>query len=564
MWTRNLLFLSVCLAGLLALAGMLSPSRPQPTPHDPSASTSEEFRTSVARVNDAFRQHWGALKIEPTARAKDLTVARRMSLALAGTIPSLEEIRAFEEQPPPERLDWHLAGLLEDRRSGDYLAERFARALVGVEDGPFLIYRRRRFVAWLADQLHASRPYDEIVREVIATSGLWTDRPATNFITVTIKPDEKNEPDGNALAARVSRAFLGVRLDCAECHDHPFRQWKQADFQSLAAFFGQTKQSFTGIRDENGPFEVEERPSGKHKTIEPAVPFYPDLLPSDGTARERLAAWITHPNNDAFAKATVNRAWAILFGRPLVEPIDDLSPPSDPPRAELAKGAANSDDESWSAPTQDEPAALAILADDFVQHGHDLRRLLSLIASTEAFRLNSRAIDDAPGHEITPTHEAAWAAFPVTRLRPEQVVGGVLQSASLETIGYQSHILVRIGRAIGQGDFVQRYGDSGEEEFAVQGATIPQRLLLMNGDLVAEKTKENLLTNAATQIAAFASTDQRAVETAYLAVLTRRPTAEEAAHFAARLSETGGDTRNQRMEDLYWTLINSTEFSWNH
>ena len=187
----------------------------------------------------------------------------------------------------------------------------------------------------------------------------------------------------------MSRAFLGVRLDCAECHDHPFRQWKQADFQSLAAFFGQTKQSFTGIRDESGPFEVEERLSGKHKAIEPAVPFHPDLLPSDGTARERLAAWITHPKNEAFARATVNRAWAILFGRPLVEPIDDLSPPGDRPpnetppsqRKEVAAGRASAAAEvevtSWDAAGGNEPAALAILAEDFVQHGFDLRRLLS-------------------------------------------------------------------------------------------------------------------------------------------------------------------------------------------
>src|SRR5262245_33410128 len=202
MWARNLLFLGVCLAGLLALAGMLAPSRPQPTPHDIHATTVDDFRASVAWVDAALTRDWADRHIQPVPPADDLIVARRMSLALAGTIPSLEEIRALEQQPAEERIAWHLAGLLEDRRSSDYLAERFARGLVGVEDGPFLIYRRRRFVSWLADQLHENRPYDAIVRDVITSSGLWTDQPATNFITVTIKPDQKNAPDENALAAR--------------------------------------------------------------------------------------------------------------------------------------------------------------------------------------------------------------------------------------------------------------------------------------------------------------------------------------------------------------------------
>jgi hypothetical protein len=154
--------------------------------------------------------------------------------------------------------------------------------------------------------------------------------------------------------------------------------------------------------------------------------------------------------------------------------------------------------------------------------------------------------------------------FPLTRLRPEQVVGSLLQACSLATLDYQSHIVVRFFRAVGQAEFVKRYGDSGEEEFSPQGGTIPQRLLLMNGELVKDRTKENLVANAATQIGALASTDEKAVEIAYLACLTRRPTSAEMQHFVAKLAGTRGDDRRQQMEDLYWALVNSTEFSWNH
>ena len=175
----------------------------------------------------------------PGRAAPQLAVMRRLSLALCGTIPSLEEIRRFEARPASGRIDAWLGDLLRDRRCADYLAERFARAFVGTEDGPFLKFRRRRFVAWLSDAILENRPYDSVVRDLITDDGLWTDHPAVNFLAVTI--DEKTErPSPDRLAARVSRAFLGIRLEYAQCHDHPFQPWKQADFHGLAAFFGRS------------------------------------------------------------------------------------------------------------------------------------------------------------------------------------------------------------------------------------------------------------------------------------------------------------------------------------
>jgi hypothetical protein len=405
---------------------------------------------------------------------------------------------------------------------------------VGTEDGPFLVYRRRRFVSWLSDQIHAGRPYDQLVREMIESDGLWTDRPATNFITVTIEQDKKNAPNPERLAARVARAFLGVRLDCAQCHNHPFQKWKQADFQGLAAFFGQVEQGFTGIHEGDGEWRVENRKTRAMDTIAPHVPFLADLLPTDGTRRAQLAQWITDPRNTYFAQATVNRVWALLMGRPLVEPVDDLL-------------------------LMDEvPAALPLLADDFVAHGFDLRHLIQVILAARVFQL-----DSAADFEITDAHEIAWAAFPLSRLRPDQVAGAVEQAGTVRTLNQDSHILWRIIRAAGVNEFVKRYGDTGEDEFDSHGGTIPQRLLLMNGTLVNEKTKAELLT-ASGQIGMMAPSDSAAVENAYLAVLTRRPTQKERDYFESRLRDSVGQDRQQHMEDLYWTLLNSAEFSWNH
>lgn len=251
--------------------------------------------------------------------------------------------------------------------------------------------------------------------------------------------------------------------------------------------------------------------------------------------RQRLAAWVTHPQNHAFARATVNRVWAIMFGKPLVEPIDSI--PLEGPH----------------------PAAMELLCDDFVNHGYDLRHLIRVIAATRVYRIDSRA-----PHEVTLEHEASWAAFPITRLRPEQVAGAIVQSASLATIDSQSHILQRMARAGQLGDFLKRFGDLGEDEFADFGsATIPQRLMMLNGDLVHERTKEDIVANAATRIAQQALNNTSALESAYLVVLTRRPLPAELDHFLKRLDDPEID-RAEQFEDMFWALLNSSEFCWNH
>ena len=165
---------------------------------------------------------------------------------------------------------------------------------------------------------------------------------------------------------------------------------------------------------------------------------------------------------------------------------------------------------------------------------------------------------------VTTLQEEQFAAFPITRLRPEQVAGSVLQSAKLKTIDADSHVLVRIVRFFEQNDFLKRYGDMGEDEFGGSGGTIPQRLVMMNGKLVHDRTKEALLMNSATRIGAMSPDDPTAIETAYLTTLTRQPTAEERSYFVERFKAGAKLKRAELMEDLFWTLINSTEFSWNH
>jgi hypothetical protein len=327
-----------------------------------------------------------------------------------------------------------------------------------------------------------------------------------------------------------------VRIDCAQCHDHPFQSWKQDDFRGLAAFFGGVHSNLRGIRDGKNDYTPPDHKTKEPVKVEPRVPFCPELVPEKGNPRQQLAAWVVDARNPNFSRATVNRVWALLFGRPLVEPVDDLR----------AAGQL--------------PPALEMLADDFAAGGFNLHRLIRTIAATEVFRL-----DSAAGESPTDDQEQAWAVFPMTRLRPEQVAGALFQCSSLTTLGPQSHWFIRLITYTGRNDFVRRYGDTGEDEFDSHGGTIPQRLVLMNGDIVRDKIKNDLF-SAPSRIADLAGDDRKALETAYLTVLTRRPGAVETQHFLARLtakSDVAGDRRD-RLTDLFWALINTTEFSWNH
>jgi len=538
LWVGNVLMGGVLLAvcGLM-VHGVLDRrklARPQVVELDPPVDRS--LGDTISLVDREFRRHWEEKGVAAAPEADGLKLARRLALALVGTIPSLEEIRWLEALPEERRLGCWLDRLFEDRRYGDYLAERFARVLVGVEDGPFILYRRHRLVSWLSDQLMANRPYDLLVRRLIAAQGIWTSRPEVNFLTVTVDPG----PNQVKLAGRVSRAFLGVRLDCVECHDDFLEgPWKQADFHQLAAFFAESELSLTGLRDDptNRHF-YQYRRQAEPEAVPARVPFADELLGSEGNLRAQLAGWVTHPDNRAFARTLVNRVWALMFGRPLVDPVDSV--PLEGPF----------------------PPGMEVLADDFIKHGYDLRRLIRVIGSTSVFKRDSRShVSASP---VSPDQEAAFAAFPLSRLRPEQVAGSLVQCSQLRTLDAESHVFFRLLRAAQEHDFVKRYGDSGEREFEPTSGTVMQRLMMMNGDLVRERTKADLLMNASTRVGVLAPSHEAAVEVAYLTVLTRRPSAEESTYFLGLLHHAAPAGRESLLEDLFWILINSTEFSWNH
>lgn len=531
-----------------------------------AVAVDQQLDSSVAALNAEFQRQWKLSGVKIAERADDLSILRRLSLSLFGTVPSLEDIRRFEADQQPHRIDRWVTGMLQDPRYSDYFAERLARSLVGVEGGPFIIFRRDRLTAWLAEQLREDASWSEMTKQLIAAEGLWTDSPSSNFITVARQDDETINV--NKLAGRSVRTFLGQRIDCAQCHDHPFDpQWKQHHFEGLAAFFCQTAVTVGGVTDRR---TGEDDKAVVYKVVDPgaeedearivpeAVPFHSEWLPSDGGLRHRLADWITHQENRRFERAIANRVWGYMFGKPLHDPVDDLPHPSD-----------------------GEQDALDLMGQEFRRRGDRLSVLIRIIALSEPFQLSSESVASQESEYLAQVD--AWSVFPLVRLRPEQVIGSLFQAGHVRTIDQNSNLVARLQKFGNVNDFMNEYGDMGDDELLQQVGTIPQALLRMNGRFSSELSKAELLT-AAGQIIAFSPDDESIVENSYLACLARRPSDEERTCFrdllqAASKANTATEkldaaaadsrtspkpTREQIVQDLFWILFNSPEFSWNH
>jgi hypothetical protein len=546
---KNGLFILICVGSVGLLSIYLTSASELSTPKSwkPESDRAKNVAAIIETIDESFEDQWSDCGLEVAQVADDLLVARRLSLGLSGTIPSVQELKILEQQPSDQRISWWGSRLLEDTRTHDYLAERLARAWVGVEEGPFLVYRRRRFVSWLSNQLAKNRRYNFLVKDLMTDEGIWTDSPAVNFYTRNIIPDSgtDDKPDPILLTGRTVRAFVGMRIDCLQCHDDFLdniyvgdpdgpRNGEQTDFHQLAAFFGGTRNSFFGINDisnDKASWKYQLLHDDEETEIEPAVPWQPELLPEDLPLRKQLAHWVTHRENRPFSRAIVNRMWAVMAGRPMMEPVDNI--PLDGPF----------------------PEAMEILVDDFIEHEFDLRRLIRLIANTKAYRLESFA-----EHDLSTQHQEALAVFPMSRLRPDQMAGAISQAASLRPIDQHAHIFNQLRKYGEVVQFVSRYGDPGENEFEQSGETVTQKLLMFNGEMVNTRISDGSFSSS--HIAGLSPDIETTIETVFLATLSRRPTQDEYEYFQQNFEDD--EQNKEAVIQLYWSLINSLEFGWNH
>jgi hypothetical protein len=223
--------------------------------------------------------------------------------------------------------------------------------------------------------------------------------------------------------------------------------------------------------------------------------------------------------------------WAVMAGRPMMEPVDNI--PLDGPF----------------------PEAMEILVDDFIEHEFDLRRLIRLIANTKAYRLESFA-----EHDLSTQHQEALAVFPMSRLRPDQMAGAISQAASLRPIDQHAHIFNQLRKYGEVVQFVSRYGDPGENEFEQSGETVTQKLLMFNGEMVNTRISDGSFSSS--HIAGLSPDIETTIETVFLATLSRRPTQDEYEYFQQNFEDD--EQNKEAVIQLYWSLINSLEFGWNH
>jgi hypothetical protein len=474
-------------------------------PADPGESPAELAAWIDARLEAA----WRAKGLPPRPVAGDDVYLRRAYLELTGTIPSVADARDFLDSTSEGKRERLIRSLLDDKRFAEHSAGLWARTLApaGNTRGPL--------EAWLRGEFRKNTPFDQVARAVLTAKGnATTAGPAAFYFAVGNTPER--------VAEAVARGLLGVRLGCAQCHNHPFTSWKREHFWGLAAFFagtgaapGQVNDTFTTkITPMNGNREFEA------KFLEGPAPQFPEGVPP----RAVLADWLATPKNRFFAANVVNRVWQDLCGGGLVSTIDDLDTLTTDERALILDG----------------------LAAKFAANGFDLRWLIEGICLSKAYQQESAA-----------STGAGSAQRPVRALSPDQVFAALDQALMLKKGRMLSPRYTPEGR-----NLMARLEEArGSTPTDFQGG-IPQALLLMNGPIVTKATTlEDSLTLRAVVEAPFLKETEK-LDTLFLAAYSRLPRADERDRLlkVVRAKPDDPEARRQAYANIFWALLNSPEF----
>ncbi len=501
------------------------------------------------KIDQHIARRWTESGVVPAAVADDAEFLRRVYLDLAGRIPSVEEARTFIEDRHADKRSRLVERLLSSPRYVAHFTNVWRTRLLPEANNNFQVrIQQNSFEAWLRKQLARNAGYDAMVRELL-TAPLGTGGfpfgalnadpgPLAYYVAKELKPEN--------LAASTARMFLGVSVECAQCHNHPFAEWKREQFWGFAAFFAGVKTNrqmdfiLPGAED-----------AAKHEMTIPGTSTVVQANFLDGTAptwkagtgsRATLAAWVTAKDNPFFARAAVNRMWAYFLGTGLVEPVEDM-----------VGGAGKGN----------HPELLDLLAREFAEHQFDLKFLIRAITASRAYQLTSAGPKDGDDDP------SLFARMPLRGLTGEQLFDSVAQATGYRDTGDDNTLAGLLGgNRSARSEFLNRFAPG---ERAVDAETsILQALSLMNGKVTAAATTlERSETLAAITDAPFLNTGQ-CVESLYLAALARKPTKKEldrAVKFvedAAKDAKDARAARNNALADVFWVLLNSPEFILNH
>ena len=511
----------------------------------PSASASTaDVRALAATIDRLIAAGWETARTQPAPPADDAEFLRRLTLDIAGRIPTVTEARELIDDPAPDKRARAVERMLASPSYSAHMRDVWKGLLLPEETSNFqLQIVGTDFDAWLRKRFADNAGYDELVREIVTApirtgdnnrgvlAGIGQNPPSPYafFVAKDAKPEN--------LAASTARVFLGIRLECAQCHDHPFATWKRDQFWSYAAFFA----SIERVGNSDSPFQVREvndrrelSVSGTQRVVQAS--FLDGTEPqwrAKANAREVLADWMTAPENPYFARAAANRLWAQFFGTGLVEPIDDMAAGNLPSHPEL----------------------LDTLARELAAHHFDFKFLIRAITASRAYQLTSAGY--VPGQDDS----QLFARKAIRGMSPRQLYESIVQAGGLRREQDQPYF---IRGDSSRKEFLDKF--AGQEEKATEHQTsILQALTLMNGRLLNEAVSlEQGGTLPAVADASFLDTPAK-IETLYLAALGRRPRPEELAKLVPYVDQ-GGPTLDPKnaLADAFWALLNSAEFVLNH
>ncbi|WP_202908912.1 DUF1549 domain-containing protein [Roseimaritima ulvae] len=523
----------------------------------PLGADAEEVPAANNFIDELVFANLRDLGIPPSPGCDDATFLRRVTLDIAGRLPTADETDAFLATSGEDRRQQAIEELLKSPDYADYFANKWTTLLKNRRDDGSDITSNFAFHAWVRDSLLANRPYDQIVRELLAATGTVMGNPAVAWYKRVKDPKQQIED--------VAQLFLGVRMQCAQCHHHPFERWSQDDYYGLVAFFSRVGRKPSGVRGEDLIFH--QRGVAGAKNPQSGETIAPRVLSGLGSAggsvgpippgqdpRLQLADWLQTKDNPFFAKAVVNRYWKHFFRRGLIEPEDDIRDTNPPTNPEL----------------------LAALETHFINSGFDLKELVRVITNSAAYQLSSTPNE----HNVVDRQN--YSRFYPKRLQAEVLLDAIDDLTDSQT----SFANLPIGtRAVALPDnsynrsspFLKVFGRPENESVCecerVQSASLAQSLHLLNAADI--KSKLASAGGRADRLAKAADLPlEQHIDELYQVAFSRSPTSEERATATEYLSQPrlnaagkpidATQAKRENLQDLLWALMNTKEFLFNH
>jgi hypothetical protein len=484
-------------------------------------------------IDQEINKRLQAEKAKSTGLCSDEEFIRRVYLDIIGTIPTADKVTAFLSSKEPNKRAKVIDELLADARFGHYIAETWAVQMIPRESGNRAL-NQKPLESWIADNFNKNTPLDKIVYELITVTGDIDKNPAGTYFVAN--------PTVDKITDNVTRLFLGVQLQCAQCHNHPFTDWKQTEYWAMASFFMKTKVQGTAKGAAKGGAtpsisETNAKAGGKKGGLPESAKIVPAKFlqgeqPKIDTLEMRptLAKWMTSADNKFFASAMVNRFWFQAFGRGLVNPVDDMH-----------------DDNAAT-----HPELLSTLTEQFKLNGFDTKYLVRAICNSQAYQRSSVSKE-----EIASVDADLYSRREMRVLMPEQMYDSLATVLGPAGRGEAKDKTAKKGGAVTPRDtFIVFFRVEDANPLEYQNG-IPQALRMMNSAFTSKSEA------IAVNITKGAKTPNEAIETIYLTALARRPTAAEMNRLTTYVNRPGSTPR-VAYGDILWALLNSSEFVLNH